>query len=178
MIRRINLFGGPCSGKSTAAASIYAMMKSQHHRVELVRENAKMWVYEHRPITKFDEMFLFAQAMRDEDLILRSGVDFIITDCPLMLIIQYTRGYDVRYWHDLVNIANEFEGSYPSANIMLSRPNMFVEDDRIHGLQESINIDNNIISILEEFGIEFESFSCANHLGIYDYIKPLLWSQK
>jgi len=47
----INLFGGPGCGKSTAAAGLFHLMKSNHMSVELVNEFAKEIVWENNLVT-------------------------------------------------------------------------------------------------------------------------------
>lgn len=42
----INLFGGPCSGKSTVAAEVYAKLKRAKYNAGLVLEAAQDFVYD------------------------------------------------------------------------------------------------------------------------------------
>ena len=64
MLTSINIFGGPGSGKSTTAASIFAELKRQHKNVELSVEYAKGRVYEEHFSIFEDQVFIFAQQLR------------------------------------------------------------------------------------------------------------------
>ena len=57
----INLLGEPGAGKSTTAAEIYACMKKQGYKVELVTEYAKEVLYEDRYRVIEDQVYIFAK---------------------------------------------------------------------------------------------------------------------
>src|SRR5574344_627446 len=86
----INLFGGPCSGKSTLAASIFAEMKAQGKSVELAFEFAKDLVYDKQiDLLQSKQCYVFAHQQLRIDRLINSGVDYIITDSPLLLSVIY-----------------------------------------------------------------------------------------
>jgi len=84
-IRRICLFGGPGCGKSTTAAYVYSQLKRLGCSVELIQEYVKAWAYEKREVTSFDQVYLLAKQIRMEDLALRNGVKFVVTDSPVYM---------------------------------------------------------------------------------------------
>lgn len=86
----INLYGGPCSGKSTAAAYLFAKMKYLGLNVELVTEEAKDAVWEENQCRLESQEYLFgAQALKLARL--RGKVDYIITDSPLPMQLYYNK---------------------------------------------------------------------------------------
>lgn len=88
----INLFGGANSGKSTTAAGLYFALKKGHHKVELVREYIKNWVYEGRFPNKWDQPYVGPKQMKYESL-LYDKVDYIITDSPYLITDWYENMY-------------------------------------------------------------------------------------
>ena len=89
----INLFGGPGAGKSTLASELFVLLKRNGHQVELVREYAKSWAYDHKHIdTLMKQTYILAkQAQRESSLY--GKVRYIITDCPLALSGYYCQKY-------------------------------------------------------------------------------------
>jgi len=153
-IRRINIFGGPSCGKSTAAAFLYSELKKTGRDIELVREHAKLWAYNQKPITQFDQVYLFAKEMLDESVFLQNEGEsrLVVTDCPLILTICYARKYGLKSWLSLQQIANDFEESYPSINVVLLRNQKDGYDNagRYETEKEAIELDSLIINHLKE----------------------------
>ena len=89
----INLYGGPCSGKSTTAAGIFYHLKLQHQHCEMVREYVKNWVWTGLKPTKYDQIYLFGKQVRYESM-LYDKVDIIITDSPFMIAGFYDKHYN------------------------------------------------------------------------------------
>lgn len=88
----IELYGGPCSGKSTLAAELYATLKKQGKSVEIVREYVKDWAYEGRKVGIHDQIYIMGKQIRRESL-LYGKVDYIITDSPILLAGFYEKYY-------------------------------------------------------------------------------------
>jgi ABC-type oligopeptide transport system ATPase subunit len=87
-LKVINLFGAPGSGKSTAAAGLFNLMKVTGKSVELVTEAAKDWTWskdwmhlKHQPSILAEQDFRLAR--------LEGQVEWAITDSPLPAQIAY-----------------------------------------------------------------------------------------
>ena len=80
----VNLFGGPGVGKSTLACGLFYFMKIKHLNAELVREYVKAWAWESRPIGEYDQFYISGKQAKYESL-LYNKVEFLITDCPIIL---------------------------------------------------------------------------------------------
>lgn len=174
MIRRINLFGGPCSGKSTTAAHVYSQLKRRGLNVDICRECAMMWVYEGRPITYFDGLTIFSTQLRNEDVILRGGVKYVINDSPIQLPVCYAKYNRQSYWEHLVGVAREFETHYPSINLFLRRGKAFLQDGRIHNEQESKEIDDLILNNVPGWGYELIEFDYDDWKNIVSFILEVI----
>lgn len=83
----LNLWGGPCSGKSTAAAAIFALLKADGHQAELVLEPHKRQAY--RGETP-DQAWIVSE-LQDWWLSLGAGAHSMVyvTDCPAALTSCY-----------------------------------------------------------------------------------------
>ena len=119
--RRICLFGGPGCGKSTTAAWLFAQLKLKHIEVELVQEYVKTLAFEGRKPESWDQLWLLSKQMRREDVMLRNGVDVIVTDSPLLLSTCYAMKYNCPGAKHLVAIAEEFDNTYQPLNIFINR---------------------------------------------------------
>jgi hypothetical protein len=84
----INLYGGPSTGKSTSAAYLFYRLKHEGKNVELVREYIKSWAWEKREINHYDQFYFFGKQSRQESM-LYGKVDYIVTDCPVMMGSYY-----------------------------------------------------------------------------------------
>lgn len=88
---KINLYGGPGSGKSTLSTLLFSELKYREMRVELVREYAKELVYQNEDMTKLSEekrIYILAEQMRRE-AIHYNKVDYLITDSPVLIAAYY-----------------------------------------------------------------------------------------
>lgn len=153
--RRINLFGRPGVGKSTVAAHLYHEMKKRHLKVELVNEYVKSWAYMGRPVRSFDQVYIFGKQINAEDrLLFHSGLDYIISDSPIMIQFCYaTMNQDpVRFaLRDLVRL---FDAQFKPLNIFLDSPRTAHEETgRYHSLKEAMAVAEVMKEVLaEEYG--------------------------
>jgi len=88
----INLFGGPCVGKSVLAAELFYNVKKKHIKAELVREYIKDWAWEHRKVGQYDQIYIAGKQCRRESM-LYGKVDIIVTDSPILLSPFYQDYY-------------------------------------------------------------------------------------
>lgn len=92
----INLFGSAGSGKSTGATFVFSLLKLYGLNVEYVSEFAKDKVWEENP-TVFqpkNQPYIFGKQLYKIQRVL-DKVDYIITDCPLLLSNIYVSDTDV-----------------------------------------------------------------------------------
>jgi len=120
---RINLFGGPGSGKSTTAARVFSELKEKKTSIEHVGEYVKSWAYQRRTIKKFDQVYLFAKQQQYEYRYLSCGVKNIITDSPCFLSYIYGAKYneDPKIANALLQLSKIYDEDYPSVNIFIHR---------------------------------------------------------
>lgn len=147
----INLFGEPCSGKTTGAAYIFSKLKMKGYNIELVTEYAKDLVWEKSSLIN-DQIYVFAEQQRRLKR-LKDKVDIIITDSPLFLSIVYHE--DINLYFDQL-VLNVFE-QYNNINFLIQNKKEYNPIGRIHTEEESEAIRNKIISSLDFFNIPYET---------------------
>jgi tRNA uridine 5-carbamoylmethylation protein Kti12 len=147
-LKIINLFGGPCTGKSTVAAGLFFLMKTQDYSVELVHEYAKELAWENRM-----ESQDFISAMQNRRLErLQGKVDYVITDSPLLLGLNYGHTLESfrKYQLDCFLNYNNF------LNIFLVRDDLkYKQTGRFETLQEAKLMDTKILAAIEKAKLEF-----------------------
>lgn len=149
MVRRINIFGGPGVGKSTAAYA-FANLKRDGYNIELVTEYVKKWVWLNIKPDGFDQVYLFAKQLRAEETPLKNGCDLIITDSPLLLLDVYS---DTLMSKSLMQVQEMFTETYPELNIYIHRNDnsqfQYVDVGRFQTLEQAKEIDKKILQKLE-----------------------------
>lgn len=171
MIRRINLYGGPGSGKSTTAAFIFAEMKTLGINIEYVDEYIKFWTFIPRSPKGFDSLYVQAKQIHKEDTILRAGTDFIVSDSPVMLQYYYAKHHKTPAQKAMLDIACEFELTYPSINILLQRKDSdYKELGRYETLEQAKEIDVELREVLDNTATVYKTFYCRDRGLITDYV--------
>ena len=172
MKRRVNLFAGPSSGKSTVAAKLFSLFKEEGRTVELVREYVKDWAYENRHPEGFDQFYITAKQLHKEEIPLRNGVEFIITDSPLLLGAYYCEKYgEFHISQNLQGIAYLFDIKYPPLNIFINRADRpYNQNGRFQNEKDARQIDDEIQRFLTRNGEKFVEFTYNQIDEIRQYI--------
>jgi len=152
----INFYGGPGSGKSTAAAGLFYKMKLAGYSVELTDEFAKECVWEGNVPMLQDQLWVLAHQHR-KILRLADKVDYIITDSPVLLSPIYRERYGEALYSDVIDaMALECYKLYPSnINFMLTRPTGFDQNGRAQDLDECLDIDYDIEEQFDRLNIGY-----------------------
>lgn len=176
--RRINLFGGPGSGKSTMASWLFAELKRQGLQVQLVDEFCKRWAYEGRKIQSFDQVYLLAKQLGREDAYLRAGVDLVVTDAPLLLMCSYSERNGDPFAPALFQLALEFERVFPSVNVLLERDVEYQTQGRYEDQAGAMSMDQRIRSTLKRLEVPFVCFKTTDQTGVLAHVlaQPVGWT--
>ena len=145
---RINLLGGPGSGKSSTAAWLFSELKKENISVELVSEFCKTWAIEGRKFEKYDQIYFFGQQMQAEYRNLKYGIKNIVTDSPVLLAAIYAQHhYGKSIGEHLLHLAREFDKDFPSVNIVLDRRNKkYITEGRYENYDQALKMDAEIKS--------------------------------
>lgn len=173
----INLWGAPGSGKSTAAAGLYYLMKKNNLSVELVTEYAKELIYKNK-IDKFKNQKKIINKQEKRIKIYINNVKYVINDSPLPICSFYCyldqnktkqesklfNGYCFKKFKKYINI-----------NFFLTRNFEFEKNGRRHDEKEAFLIEKKMQQFLDKNNINYELLNSKNDYSeiIYKYIKNL-----
>jgi hypothetical protein len=176
-IRRINLFGPPCSGKSRNAAWLFSQIKTFTDpviEVDWVQEACKYWTYIDRPPAGYsDQLRLFAKNLELEEVALRK-VDVVVCDAPLLMNCFYGWKFNRPFWLDCVAMSQYFEQDYPSLNIFLNRGNLkYSEVGRFQNESQANEMHGEVKKFVTDGlcgGTLFE-IDCTDEKGLLSLVK-------
>jgi hypothetical protein len=161
VIRRINFYGGPGSGKSKSTAKVYdaitePKVKKLFGTVMHVGEFVKPLVCRGEHIEGPKQIWTFGCQMEEERKWLEYGTDVIVTDSPLCLQAWYSRDRGEPFWQHLLGLAQYFESLYPSVNIFLDREGIPYEQYGRHQDEAGAKrVDADMAQFLRDSGIAF-----------------------
>ena len=168
-IKRICLYGGPGSGKSTTAAGVFHALKMRSFNVEHVPEYIKNWAYEGRAPKSFQQLYVFAKQLNRED-VLFPHVDMIVTDSPLLMNTVYSKKYNFPGWKQLVDLSMLYEAEFPGLHIFLDRKNIsYKSEGRYQDLAGALEIDELVLEVLQEH-VGFEKVDARDFDGIVNFV--------
>jgi hypothetical protein len=170
MKKIICLYGGPGSGKSTTCAGLFYHLKLTNFNAEMNREYIKDWVWEKRKAKDGDQTYFFAKQARKERLYMENGMDYIVTDSPLVLTHFYGLKYDqferlnntslmmLRNHHEICKSLG-----YKVEHYFLNRVKPYQPAGRFQPLEEAKELDIEIKSMLNSLNIKFKEVDGDSH---------------
>ena len=153
----VNLYAGPGAGKTTCAWLVAGELKKLGVVTEYVPEYAKELVWDGRTDLldgsyKNQTAVLEEQNRRIERL--RGKVDVIVTDSPLLMSSMYAKENVEQFEQLAFSMYNRCD----NFNLFITRGNGFEQEGRIHSLQESKKIDEEIKGFLDEHGVYYGTY--------------------
>lgn len=164
----VNFYGGPGTGKSTVAASVFAELKWRGYNVELVTEFAKDLVWEKRFHTLEDQIYIFGKQFHKIHRLI-DQVEFVITDSPLLLSLYYGSALSKEF-KDLVY--SEYK-KLDNIDIFLKREKEYNPKGRMQTLEEAKEIDKNLINLLSKYSNSY-SFAAGTKETIPQIVNYIL----
>ena len=147
----INLIGGPCSGKSTISAELFARLKKMGVHCELVPEYIKERIYEENKTMPLNQIAIFG--MEHYSISNKIGkVDVIVHDGSFINNIVYKNEDNPEFDMFIVSEYNKFN----NLDFFIKRGNIeFEEYGRIHSLKQSKELDKIIKEIYNKYNLNF-----------------------
>lgn len=147
----INLIGGPCSGKSTIAAELFARLKKMGIHCELVSEYIKDRIYEENQTMPKNQIAIFG--MEYYNISNKLGkVDVIVHDGSFINNIIY-KTEENKYFDDL--IISEYKRFW-NLDFFIKRGNIEFETyGRIHNLKQSKELDKTIKETYDSYELSY-----------------------
>ncbi|MFW6008239.1 MAG: AAA family ATPase [archaeon] len=146
----INLFGGPCAGKSTNAAGVFYELKTKGVNCELITEYAKDKVWEESLHTLDNQLYVFAKQYH-RIFRVHDKVDIIVTDAPLLLSLYYGNHLSDNF----KNLVKETVNQFNNVNFFLNRIKKYNPIGRLQTEDEAKGIDVNLKEIFKENNIPY-----------------------
>lgn len=171
MKKVINLFGGPGIGKSVMSARLYADIATSegYPCCEYVSEYAKELVWQGRQSELSDQIKVTKEQIKKMAPIYTC--DYVITDSPVLLGAAYASKTDAIKVALLIRDFHETLKGHKVINIFLKRERVNYEQrGRNETLDAAINKDNEILSLLKKWEINFQEFSNEDYQGVINHI--------
>jgi len=147
----INLIGGPCSGKSTVAAELFARLKKMGIKTELVSEYIKDRIYEENKTMPNNQIAIFG--MEHYNVSNKLGkVEVIVHDGSFINNILYKKEDNQEFDNLIVSEYHKFN----NLDFFIKRGNIEFEDyGRIHNYEQSLELDEKIKQLYNNCGADF-----------------------
>lgn len=152
----VNFFGAPGARKSTMAYGLAYALRCKGIVAEVSWEVAKEYVYAGEPLPN-QLVLANMQAGRLRDL--ARAVDVVITDSPLPMGLLYS---DTERWELKDICLGEFK-AYNNLNYFLYvMQKTYTQTGRLHDLNQAMDLQAKLASLLEEKGISYEPLSSTD----------------
>lgn len=154
----INLYGGPGSGKSTAAAYLYYLLKCQGENIELVREYVKNWAWDNRAFNVYDELYFLGKQVRHESMLF-GKVNYIVTDAPVLMTAYYASIYCSKaFAQGVEQAATAFykqakDDGHQHVHVYLKRNLPYKAEGRYQTEDQAIQVDEGVLTMLNRLDV-------------------------
>jgi nicotinamide riboside kinase len=162
----INLFGAPGAGKSTAAMGLVHEMKKRYHKVEYVSEFAKDLFWSGNSHLMTQQNLVFAEQSWRQERLLHQGVDFAVTDSPLLFSSYYAKLYRPDLpacFHDFVLYSFK---QFDNVNFFVRRGHPYESEGRVENEAESDKIADDMLEFLRSNNVPFTEVKADDHLSL------------
>lgn len=165
----INLAGGPGTGKSTSAAHLFAELKMEGVKAELVGEEAKDIVYD-QCYPLFNNQVLICGKQWQRILRLqRAGCEVAISDSPLIQGMMYVQ--DSPFYEELFALVRKLETLVPQTrNVWLNRVKPYTTFGRMQTEEQARELDIKAKALVGKFWLEVD----GNRHGVHHLAEEIL----
>lgn len=136
MTKIINLFGPSGSGKSTTALGLAYELKLKGYKVEAISEWIKEKIFANDLGVVKDQLYIFSKQRRKQFVLQDKGLDYIVTDSPLLLSSFYGLKYDTAD-EIMLNLFNSEFNKFDNINFLLKRTVPFDPNFRFENQKQS-----------------------------------------
>lgn len=146
----LNLYGGPCTGKSATAATTFATLKIRGCSAELITEYVKDWAYLQRQIGPLDQFYLFGKQLHRESR-LYGKVATLVTDSPIGVSAYYASRYAAPEIGQAIKSAHQAvraQGLTRFVDVWLNRVGPYQQEGRYETEEEALDVDRKMKEFL------------------------------
>ena len=171
----INLFGGPGTGKSTTAAGLFYLMKTNDYRIEYIQEYAKELTFG-KDYTKLSDQLLILGEQHHRMYRLKDQLDYLVHDSPFVMGLVYLQDDVHLPKEQYTELITKMFKSYNNLNIFLERnvdDHSYQEYGRGQSLSEAEQKDKEIKDLLDEYKIPYVTVKMGDNAvqSIYNNIR-------
>ncbi len=154
----LNLIGGPGTGKSTTMAGTFFELKSRGITAEMAPEwfKGKVWEGTAEKLVG-DQLYITAKQNHEIHRLMDTGVQAVITDCPLLLGIVYGEQESDTFKKMIV----ETFAKYNNTVVFLNRLKTFDPEGRMQTEDQAKGIDVKVREIMDFLGIPYQVVDCG-----------------
>lgn len=142
-------------------------MKKRNYSCELVTEYAKELVWDEHTTLINNQIHLFSEQFRRQ-LRLVNKVDYIITDCPLLLNSIYmdhygpNLGLKPEFIKSLKQVFDDSYFQFHNSLYYLKRETKYESEGRIQSKEDALKIDKAIEEKLDYYGLSYYTIDLKN----------------
>lgn len=149
----VNLFAGPCAGKSTLAAGVFYNLKKAGFNCELVTEFAKELTWENRTLALDNQIYILGKQYHRFYRVL-DQVDVIITDTSFLYGCIYC---PPQYFPSFTPLVLEIFNSMDNLNFWIERKVKYNPSGRRQTEQEALDVEDRIQNWLKTLAVTHKS---------------------
>ena len=148
----LSLVGGPGTGKSTTMAGTFFELKSRGVTAEMAPEwfKAKVWEGTAEKLVG-DQLYIVAKQNREIRRLMNTGVQVVVTDCPLLLGIVYGELESDIFKQMIVETFTKYNNTV----VFLNRIKDYDPNGRMQTHEQAQGIDVKVKDIMNFLGIPF-----------------------
>lgn len=167
----INLYGSPGAGKTLAASSIFAALKRNHIDSVLISEAAKDFVVEENDTALANQLYVWATQQYRIFAGYRHA-QVVVTDSPMLLGIIYNTEASPLFEHVVLHEYHKYNNLNLLVTMDGNHPYSMV--GRIHSFTQSVALQNEICSMLEDNSIPFVNYRDYSEDEIVELVKEAI----
>lgn len=149
----INLFGAPCSGKSTFASELFAHLKKLNYNVEYIQEFAKQKVW-NDSLVFCPELYLTGTMLYRIEW-LENKVDVIILDTSLLSGILFGKFKTETERDYFTKLVLEIFNGKQNLNFVIHRKHDYKTEGRLQTENEAIAFERLLYYNLDVLGVSY-----------------------
>lgn len=172
----VNLYSGPCVGKTTIALGLTYKLKTNGVNCKYVPEYAEELVRREDFNSLKNQLLIYA-TQHDKLFHLKGKVDVIVTDAPPLLTLSYCNFKILSPFIKQVMIEEHYREDVINLDYYLNRIHPYKKEGRYQDEEEAIQKDKDVYDLLNDNDIEYEGIE-PTEKGIefiYNKIEELLW---
>jgi hypothetical protein len=165
----INLAGGPGSGKSTSASHLFAELKMEGVKAELVGEEAKEIIYDQLYPLLDNQVLITGRQWQRIQRLNKSGCEVGISDSPLIQGALYIQ--DKPYCAELTALLKKLDEQIPETyNVFVRRVKPYVKFGRYQDETQARELDGKILDLIQNWWMTID----GNRHGVHILTEAIL----